>query len=695
MENSNNMINIMNHKDSKNEKNRGSFFLKKLLLSLIVVSILLVFFVPVTSSAHTAVSRTINAGFLPTGSSQGAKYNVSFVVTKGLPAGAEWYATLCNNTNNLSLTSNLTNSSTTSFSVPNGKYFVSVQPAKGCCEAYLGKYNFVNAFTNVISYGIGFITVNGASININVTFFKEYYVNVTESGLPSVNSWAVQWPANSNETSTLVGPCINNSTELSGSHTELVINGTYSYEASTTVSGYRAYPSTGSFTISGHNITLNIVFSNSLPKGDYFANFTTSSFKSATSWSVTMNGSTQLSSPSGVSFLVQNGTYPYKIESPAGYYSSPSNGTVHVDGSSVNISISFFPSKSITPPIWAFSGAYSNYSVSETNNSKTLNGYVYYKILSVNDTSQTIHILEASGNITGPVKNSYSNVSWTNVSFALSPYFFAQLNNASSSQNFTKGMTYTTSMGTFTVDELHFNYSGLAIKLYVDTLSGIYVGVQLQNTTLNLNMNLTSTNIPTTVKTQTMKYGVTFTESGLPSGTSWSITFNGTKESSTTSTISFTAPNGTYSYTVGSVSGYSAASASGSISVNGASMSKTVTFSKLYSVTFTESGLPSGTSWFVTLNGSKESSTSSTITFSEINGTYTYTVGQVSGYNLSTSSGNAKVIGTYLNIAITYTNTTNSKTSSFTISPLEEYGAIGGMIAAIGGTAGMIIKKRR
>jgi hypothetical protein len=326
-------------------------------------------------------------------------------------------------------------------------------------------------------------------------------------------------------------------------------------------------------------------------------------------------------------------------------------------------------------------------------------------------------------------------------------------------------------MGTFTVDELHFNSSGSAIKLYVDTLSGIYVGVQLQNTTLNLNMNLTSTNIPTTVKTQTTKYdviftesglpsgtswsitfngtkessttstisftapngtysytvgsvsgysaasasgtisvkgasmsttvtfsklySVTFTESGLPSGTSWSITFNGTKESSTTSTISFTAPNGTYSYTVGSVSGYSAASASGTISVKGASMSTTVTFSKLYSVTFTESGLPSGTSWFVTLNGSKESSTSSTITFSEINGTYTYTVGQVSGYNLSTSSGNAKVVGTYLNIAITYTNTTNSKTSSFTISPLEEYGVIGGMIAAIGGIAGMIIKKRR
>ena len=97
----------------------------------------------------------------------------------------------------------------------------------------------------------------------------------------------------------------------------------------------------------------------------------------------------------------------------------------------------------------------------------------------------------------------------------------------------------------------------------------------------------------------------------------------------------------------------------------------------------------------MTLNGSKQSSTSSKITFSETNGTYTYTVGQVTGYNISSPSGNAKVSGTYLNITITYTNATSSKASGFTISPLEEYGAIGGMIAVIGGAAGMILKKKR
>ena len=690
------MMRNMHNKEGKIEKNHGRTPLKKFLLSLIVVSILLVFFVPVASSAHTAMYRTINTRFLPTGSSQDSKYNVNLKIVKGLPDNSSWIALLCNSTG--SKITNMTNNRTASFSVPDGNYTVFVMANTGAnYKAYLGKHNYVTPLLNVIDYGIGHITVNGASININVTFFKEYYVNVTESGLPSVNSWAVQWPANSNETSSLVGPCINNGTGASGLSTELAINGTYSYEASTTVSGYRAYPSTGSFTISGHNITLQIVFSNSLPRGDYFVNFTTSSFSSATYWSVTMNESTQSSSPSGISFVLKNGTYPYVIGSPDSYYASPSNGTVYVNGSSQVISISFFPSISKTPPIWAFAGAYSNYSITMTNNSGTISGFLYYKILSVNDTAQTIHIFESKENINGSVTSSYRNGSWTNFSYAYDSYELGEFNNNSSVPNVTikTNILYTTSMGTFTVDELNFISSNLSIKVYIDTLSGILVSLQEQNTTVKISMNLSSTNMPNTGKTQTTKYNVTFTESGLPSGSSWSVTFNGTTESSTTDTIIFSVPNGSYSYTVSSVSGYSVSRASGSISVKGVAISTTVTFSRLYSVTFTESGLPSGTSWFVTLNGSKQSSTSSTITFSETNGTYTYTVGQVTGYNISSPSGNAKVSGTYLNITITYTNTTSSKASGFTISPLEEYGAVGGMIAVIGGAAGMIIKKKR
>jgi len=58
-----------------------------------------------------------------------------------------------------------------------------------------------------------------------------------------------------------------------------------------------------------------------------------------------------------------------------------------------------------------------------------------------------------------------------------------------------------------------------------------------------------------------------FAETGLPSGTSWSVTWNGNTQSFTTNTIVFGGPAaGPFSYTVGSVTGYTASPASGSAS---------------------------------------------------------------------------------------------------------------------------------
>ncbi len=62
---------------------------------------------------------------------------------------------------------------------------------------------------------------------------------------------------------------------------------------------------------------------------------------------------------------------------------------------------------------------------------------------------------------------------------------------------------------------------------------------------------------------------VLFTETGLPAGTSWSVTFDGTTLSSTTPIILFEGDPGTYAYTVGSITGYSASPASGSVALDG------------------------------------------------------------------------------------------------------------------------------
>jgi len=68
-------------------------------------------------------------------------------------------------------------------------------------------------------------------------------------------------------------------------------------------------------------------------------------------------------------------------------------------------------------------------------------------------------------------------------------------------------------------------------------------------------------------------YPITFTESGLTAGTTWSVTLGTATNSSTTSTIGFTEMNGTYAYSVTPVTGYSTSISAGNISVNGSSPS--------------------------------------------------------------------------------------------------------------------------
>jgi hypothetical protein len=153
---------------------------------------------------------------------------------------------------------------------------------------------------------------------------------------------------------------------------------------------------------------------------------------------------------------------------------------------------------------------------------------------------------------------------------------------------------------------------------------------------------------------------VTFTETGLTSGTSWSVTFSGTTHSSTTHSILFTIPNGTYSFSVGTVAGMQATPASGSLTVKGTT-TEAIVFSKLppgqYSVTFSESGLPGSTSWSVTFNGTQKTGTGTSLTFTIGNGSWPFSVGAVTGYTASPSSGNVAVSGGAASQPITFTST--------------------------------------
>jgi hypothetical protein len=83
---------------------------------------------------------------------------------------------------------------------------------------------------------------------------------------------------------------------------------------------------------------------------------------------------------------------------------------------------------------------------------------------------------------------------------------------------------------------------------------------------------------------------VTFTESGLPAGTAWSLTINGVVSSTTGPSMDLLEPNGSYTYTVespisgGSGSQYVASPASGTFAVAGAPVKLSLAFQLQYEV---------------------------------------------------------------------------------------------------------------
>jgi len=88
----------------------------------------------------------------------------------------------------------------------------------------------------------------------------------------------------------------------------------------------------------------------------------------------------------------------------------------------------------------------------------------------------------------------------------------------------------------------------------------------------------------------------------------------------------------------------------------------------LGSVVFSESGLPSGTSWSVTINGGTLTGTTASLQDELANGSYTYSVGSVAGYHASPSSGSANVValGGLTTISVVFSATSGTLAGSVT-----------------------------
>jgi hypothetical protein len=194
-----------------------------------------------------------------------------------------------------------------------------------------------------------------------------------------------------------------------------------------------------------------------------------------------------------------------------------------------------------------------------------------------------------------------------------------------------------------------YNYSVGPVPGYTSSLTGGVVTVAGTGQTIAV----TFTADPSS------QFSVTFEETGLPSRTNWSVTLGTEAGYSSSTEVVFLVTNGTLAYSIPSIPGFTVTSPSGSVTVSGANQTVSVTFDAIppgeYTVTFVEAGLPSGTSWAVTMDSVNRQSTTASIVFLSTNGSRPYSIGAVSDYTVSQSSGSVVVAGTSVSIPLVFT----------------------------------------
>jgi hypothetical protein len=491
-----------------------------------------------------------------------------------------------------------------------------------------GTYTYTVASSNRIyspSQYAGSVSVNGAPVPVQLSFsLVTYKVTFSETGLPSAAPWWVNLTGQQSS-----GP-------IYGSLYSVVLdNGTYAYTISTSDKEYAPESYGGSLTVSGPpEFQTDIAF-----KLMTYPMVFTETGLNAGIWYVNMSGNSE-SAVAGMAltYTLPNGTYSYSVStSDKIFHPSWYTASVSVNGAtsrSIPFEETLYPVEFSETGLPQYEAWYVNVSASPF--SGAISGTSYTVYLSNGSYSYAISTVDKvygalyNGSFTvngslGMVKVTFSKVLYS-VTFAESglPVGSEWYVNIS-------GMA---SSGPITTGKYVVGLSNASYEYFVQTSDKIFQPSYKSSLTVNGSATVSL------ITFSEVTYTVSFLQSGLPSGTTWYVNLsNGRTFSSSTGTISFTESNGTYSYTTATTNKtYEPTPSSGSYTVNGASVSKSVVFSLVkYTVTFTETGLSSGTTWYVNGSGISDHELSPTnISFNLANGTYSFIVTNLSSYYTTT-----------------------------------------------------------
>lgn len=174
---------------------------------------------------------------------------------------------------------------------------------------------------------------------------------------------------------------------------------------------------------------------------------------------------------------------------------------------------------------------------------------------------------------------------------------------------------------------------------YFATPAGGTVSISPQQSSVEVNVTFSST---------AGYYPVTFTESGLPGGTDWGVTLNGSVQHTPTASLSFYERNATgLAFQVLAPPGDRAAPSRGAVTVDGGPVAVSINFSlPTYPLEFRAGGFPSNsTSWYVWVNNDLVSFEGPVGELFVPNGTYNFSVLRAGPYVPDPSSGTVGVSG--------------------------------------------------
>jgi hypothetical protein len=208
-------------------------------------------------------------------------------------------------------------------------------------EEHAGRYSFTTGAAG--GYNVSsplFFDVPNSSLAVTVVFRPGNFVLWNETGLGPGLTWSVR----------LNGSVVD---AKGGWTTAYLFNGTDYRFTLPVVQGYPGGPSyvpsprVGTFDLSGGGVTIAVRYIEATAP----VTFQFTGLTGGGQYQVRLSNATALASVASYGFQEPNGTYTYDVVPPAGYFSSPSHGTVVVNGSRTLIAIAFLPiGRGPTPP---------------------------------------------------------------------------------------------------------------------------------------------------------------------------------------------------------------------------------------------------------------------------------------------------------------------------------------------------------